>query len=804
MFSLLFVTNLYYNIYIVWENLIGEGGYFVGANEKTMVKYSKGNVIFASGKPVNQIAILINGTVRAISRHCQFILKSGSIIGLLDGQSEKYMYNYVAEDSVVAFIFEFDDVTSLRSVLAMGKEYRFISVTSANDQFNEVVSVNDGLADIVPKLTDFLQESYKRYIDLCTQCYIKPTVVNELCKLEQVPDNIVTDVTEQEYFRSLSNIPKEVREAFFGSSETVAYTHMLMVAKKSKEMFKVNKYLFDILNKQFPLLFAEGENNIFSLYSKLAMDIISNDGDAKSIVDQVTNIIKFIYECKEVLQEKCHIPLSINKTRINDVYNALQKKNTKAENNDHLLLSYTNEQMNKAISDLNNATAKILKYSQIDSEKADDFEMSVSAFRNLSDKYSADDESRKLRKKITNLFYEVYELVALRAIKEDYHNRLIDMFLNYGFVDERIMDKDSQLMLYYLPEINSDDKNIAIYSLRQWLEAIYKGKKEPSKNEFDLDYTENLRELKKTKHFTEEEERDYLNNPYEKVKYEISNMVKTNNKITNSMVSSFCPILKKDDFISDVNKMYISAEIIRKSLEEIVCVDPMAFHREYMYYDKEHGIDKAFLTVEVMPDIIIMPNVGKKGSMWQEIAGKKRTSKGRFMLPCFTVEDVSLIMVKLVGAFRWELCRTIQGVYWNDIREKSLTSEYSDYIQFYKKNRELNDTAREKIKMQLIKCRNSSREMFVKDYELWIRNESQGGVRLNKVCRMILFTYCPFSKEIRQKIAGQPMYLDAASKYERERQRKVKEITNRYSSIKNSKGEITPILQETLDFYENV
>lgn len=52
------------------------------------------------------------------------------------------------------------------------------------------------------------------------------------------------------------------------------------------------------------------------------------------------------------------------------------------------------------------------------------------------------------------------------------------------------------------------------------------------------------------------------------------------------------------------------------------------------------------------------------------------------------------------------------GMAWNDIKLKSLTSEYMDYIQFYRKNHDLSDEAREKVKPQIQKGRNNSREIF--------------------------------------------------------------------------------------------
>ena len=57
---------------------------------------------------------------------------------------------------------------------------------------------------------------------------------------------------------------------------------------------------------------------------------------------------------------------------------------------------------------------------------------------------------------------------------------------------------------------------------------------------------------------------------------------------------------------------------------------------------------------------------------------------------------------------------------------KSLTSEYSDYLQFYRKNRDLSEEKKDKIKLQIQKGRNNSSEIFVIDYEAWINYESKG------------------------------------------------------------------------------
>ena len=85
----------------------------------------------------------------------------------------------------------------------------------------------------------------------------------------------------------------------------------------------------------------------------------------------------------------------------------------------------------------------------------------------------------------------------------------------------------------------------------------------------------------------------------------------------------------------------------------------------------------------IYPDVILFPLYGINASMWQEVGGKNKATPGRFVFPILSNTNIDDMMVKMFGRFRWELCRCIQGMQWNDVKVKSLTSEYMDYIQFY-------------------------------------------------------------------------------------------------------------------------
>jgi hypothetical protein len=215
------------------------------------------------------------------------------------------------------------------------------------------------------------------------------------------------------------------------------------------------------------------------------------------------------------------------------------------------------------------------------------------------------------------------------------------------------------------------------------------------------------------------------------------------------------------------------------------------------------GIEKEFIMQSVRPDIILMPAYGSNSTMWQEISGRARNTPGRFIIPIFYDGNIDEMIQKLIGEFRWELSKTMAGVYWNDISIKSLTSEYMDYLQFYKKNKDLSEEAKEKLKLQIKRYRNISRNIFTSDYVTWLNYESMGATRLNKITRDIFYKYCPFPKETRAKLLNHPSYAPVANQFKNLRAKKIKDLENRYAKYARKGIVLDQEMIDTLNFYKN-
>ena len=306
--------------------------------------------------------------------------------------------------------------------------------------------------------------------------------------------------------------------------------------------------------------------------------------------------------------------------------------------------------------------------------------------------------------------------------------------------------------------------------------------------------------MKRQGNITEAQLEKYKNSSKMKVEFEIKNMFQSGHRVTYGRVTTFCPIMMEEDLINVVEKMAVTAERLENAINKVRRLDYSALYRDVLFSDPDRGINQEWIKKEVLPDVILMPNAGTRALMWQENSGAKSDSPARFLFPMFTASDLDEQMVETIGRFRWEICRRVQGVYWNDIREKSLTSEYCDYIQFYRKNSDLSADAKEKLKTALLRARNSYREVFVKDYQAWMKYESQGSFRLNKVSRDILARYCPFAKEVRQTLSSNPQYQAAFRKLDVENHKREQRLSSLYDKYEAAGGVITPELKENLRF----
>lgn len=615
-----------------------------------------------------------------------------------------------------------------------------------------------------------------------------------------------TSIDEIEYYRRLYNIPADAAKAFFSADSYISAKHACDASACLDSLLDKLRQIFTRYNEIIDLFYKPQTENIYDAFIKAAFDMRKKGLDHGPAFDAAAYIFNRVKEMCGVIELKYKHAPGIDLEYLEHIHN----DSLKAMDAPVILPGSEPAAADGAVQvqslpeELKNSAQKILEYSGIPEDKVTFFMMNLTAFRNLKDKLSTEESARIVRKAVSDMFFEVYTAVFRRAYAEKNNSRLIKMFLSFGYMDERLLDIPQVMALYRLAGTENTRSSLNVYQMHEWLTAVYDMEKEPSINNFGNDYADTFRELKKQGKLTDNDKNAYFNDRDGRLVFEISNMLTTNHKLCQGHIATYFPILHRDAAPVDPVRSFVSPALISEKLSRILEIDYSLFHREIHYRNAESGIEKEIVMEQVMPDILLIPVHGTKAMMWQEITGRVRNTPGRFMIPVFTDENLDDLLIKLAGNFRWELCRTMMGAAWNDITQSSLTSEYADYIQFYRKNRDLTDEAREKVKALISRHQNKLRDIFTSEYELWINNESKGNPRLNKVARSIFMKHIPFSRQIREQLERQPIYADQLTILKTQRAKKVRELENRYKGYIRTNGSLDQALQQNLSFYKDM
>ncbi len=413
-----------------------------------------------------------------------------------------------------------------------------------------------------------------------------------------------------------------------------------------------------------------------------------------------------------------------------------------------------------------NALETILAYAEAAPEYALRFEELLRQFKSSPGKYDSGDEARALRKDLSAAFYDIYLPIFLRSLTDDDPPLEIRMFFMFGFVDEELAGEKNTAILANMAKSYTPDPSGKVLTLYEWLRKIYMLEVTPSRNEFDQDWPTYLRDLKNSGTVNDVQFDAMMNNPLKRLDFEIHNLFSLGNRMTFGRVSSFVPVFDGVNVIRPLDTAYQTYADIHSYFERIRKIDFSVFARQAVYSNTDIGITQLYIDRDITPYMILMPNIGSRACLWQEMDGKNRQTPARMLVSVFNTENTEEIMIKLFGEFRWEMCKAVQGVHWNDVTDPSLTSVYCDYLQFYKKNSALSSDAKEKIRTDLKKYSSNYRSVFVGDYLTYIKYEAAGSLRLNKVVREMLFTFCPFSKEVREKLADNPQFAELISRHD--------------------------------------
>ncbi|MBD5534040.1 MAG: hypothetical protein HDQ98_17920 [Lachnospiraceae bacterium] len=736
-----------------------------------VVTFTAGTVILSEGAPINQILIISSGSIHASSNKGELFLEKGDVPAIFDLYCGYSFYTYTAVDNVSCLSYSLENQTVsdvIRGSAGLGELFAASMCRQCCNIFDDFI-MQEYQCD---KFYHYLKNSYQEYVSLCHKYEVTPKQLGGIDELapfhaqEDLPDYLAG------YYDAAKGFEPAVKKALFHARPDFTDGFLQKAADDVHRVFEQIGLLTAYQADSAYLLLNTGQIDLFDLYTSLCVEVARMQEDTMSLNAAISKLM--------IQMESQHaIDKTLCKQRAAQYREALDAAAAAAEQPD-------DGKTDALLEELSNSAKCILRYADYAEDSSKRFLDDLERYISTSDRSSQEDDVHALRKRLTLAFYEIYTAAFQLSLSDKNVPLPVRMFLLFGYMDESLAGKENTKELAKLATQKLSDPARQVYTLYDWLKEIYEGRKAPSRNEFDSDYTQYLHEMRYSGKIDAATESRMAEDGAQKVLFELQNMFPSVNKVTCGRVTTFCPLFSEHNCLRSPESMLVTADKLHNALDNVRKVDFKAFYRETIFTMAEVGINRELIQCEVLPDIILMPNIGVKSILWQEIEGRRRTTPSRMMFPLLCQEDIPTLITRVTGEFRWEMCKRMQGARWNDVSELSLTSEYFDYIQFYRKNIELSPDAKEKIKLALQRARNNYREMFVRDYIQWVMYESTGSPRLNKIARRILLRYCPFSAEIRNKIGGNPLFKDMLERYRILNTQERRRLDNVFVKIRNS------------------
>ncbi len=751
------------------------------------VTFSAGTTIIREGETIDRILIISSGSITGSSVKGNIFLQKGDIPGIFDLFCGYSFYTYTASEAVTCLSYPLTGKDALLSFLRSRAELSTLFAATICRQCCNILDdslLQDYNCD---RFYTGIKDNYRDYIALCTRHGITPKHLSEIEELSPFSTEDMLPEYLSAYYETLRSLSPDICTSLFQKHPDFTYGFLQKAADDIHLVLEHLQMLADYQADSSYLLLNTNNTDLFDLYTSLCYQLQKQQIDTMSL--QAT-ISKLMIQ----MEGQRAIDHTLYQARVGEYRRQLNDLAIQMEHPDKAPSTEAFPQ------ELHNSVHTILQYADYDESSEKLFLADLASYRALKDRSSLDDSVISLRKRLTQAFYEIYTAVFQYSLKDPTPPLAVRLFLLFGYMDEDLAGVENTLALSRIAKSLTDQTAHGVFTLYDWLLAIYYGKREPSRNEFDNDYTQYLHDLRFSGKITPEDEVRLRADPASRVMFELQNMFPIVNKITCGHLASFCPVFSEHNCLRIPEESLVTLEKIQNTLNLVRSIDYSVFYREVLFALPEASIPHETIQAEVLPDFVLMPNIGIRSVLWQEIEGKRRTTPGRMMLPILCQDDLTMLLIHLCGEFRWEMCKRMQGAHWNDISDPSLTSEYFDYIQFFRKNNELSPDAKEKLKLGLQRAKNSYREMFVRDYIQWIYYEAAGSPRLNKVVRRILFRYCPFSAAYRERLGNNPLYKEVLDRYRIRNAHDKHHLQNVMVKIQNAGKPIPQELKQQMEY----
>ena len=459
---------------------------------------SEGEILFQSGQPLDSLLLIVNGTVKLLFPGGELLLEKGDVIGLLEIDYDTHCFSYEATSETTCISYPYSKENTLNDLFASNEDIANLFALSMFKQVCSLLDHYEMAKYACGNLYQYMTDSYNEYLELCTRYKAAPKALPDL---ENMAPLVLEDDIENWLSGYYSGIQRAIEgnvPSFLSKNPKILSGLMIKASQDVSKTLSVCQMLSDYQADTSFLLLNESHLDFFDLYTSLLYKIGAESEDGTAVSAAVSKLLI-------QMESETSLDKELLAERVTEYKNKIQHLGEAANAEENGTGTSTQD-----TASLTGSLDTILDYAGCEPEVNTKFTKLIADYKKLIDKNNTDDKSRRLRGEITKLFYQIYKQAFLASLEDKNVPDIIMMFFLFGYVDEDLAGMENAVYLRSLLHSIPSNPKQGVYTIYEWFRAIYSGEKEPSRNEFDSDYTAYIHEMKVTGKITEAKERALL------------------------------------------------------------------------------------------------------------------------------------------------------------------------------------------------------------------------------------------------------------------------------------------------------
>ena len=610
-----------------------------------------------------------------------------------------------------------------------------------------------------------------------------------------LPLESLIDLKQLSFFKKILNIGSVILEAMIKDKPDVAIYMFEVVSDNLLKVLDRIEAVANEIEEELAVFFGSESSWTSFLVDQKGFNALMTSG--RIDIDFLKNFISVFVKLNSIYQDisgKTIVEKHPGFKKLHSFYASAQSSAASTDKPSVTADGRATRTSGAVLSQYKNSLHQIFEFAMSDKEFQTNFLKTLNTFKTMKNPFDTEIEGRKVRRSLARFYWELFSQVFIRSKSQPTTPLPARLMIHFGFLDETLMDEQQIPELHELLSKTAEQTRVPIYYEEDFLTGILEGKFAPSISEMGLTYEQHLLEQSKTK--GKDREKTSTDEKINKVLYEIAHRTTTTVSVCSGSTATAFPILTSMIMKGSPTNFHISKKKLESIIMSLRDIDFSVFYRE-----TAAKLDNAreVIEEEIVPNFILLPGMGTKTMLWQELDGSNRKSRGRIVVPTLFMGDLMKNMANTFACFRYELNRSIKGGGWRDPVEGGLTGIYLDYVQFYKKNSKLSVEAKEKITEKFRGLRDD-RSRFAEDYTMWILFERDGIPKLNTVVRDIFYKHIRFKKEIRDKLCSMPAFSEIANRFRNVYTRDITQYERRFKKYRDEQGNLPDVLQKFMDY----